>query len=322
MLAAGLLTVRGLGAFPCAAGPSRRPKGGNRRCTRAPVSFKDPKESKLGCPRAFPAKGLTPGLLPPAYPRRPRPLALGRRPACLPQTEDKPADAKPLSPGDILKGIQPTNGTKGSNGSGAKSATASAAAAEKEQVDLKAVLAAAKAAQAEYSTFTQEQVRARIAFYEPGWPAKRCSFPHMAHHRSYRPPNAQHPAPTELHCSLHPAPSCTAAVQVDKIFKAAALAANSARIPLAKMAVEETGMGVVEDKVRKELALGATGLGDLLQNHMLNCPAALAVLCLGYWCFACLIDCPAACLGLLGLGLTQLLASPRHPAGHQEPLRL
>ncbi|EFN58161.1 hypothetical protein CHLNCDRAFT_141971 [Chlorella variabilis] len=156
MLAAGLLTVRGLGAFPCAAGPSRRPKGGNRRCTRAPVSFKDPKESK---------------------------------------TEDKPADAKPLSPGDILKGIQPTNGTKGSNGSGAKSATASAAAAEKEQVDLKAVLAAAKAAQAEYSTFTQEQV--------------------------------------------------------DKIFKAAALAANSARIPLAKMAVEETGMGVVEDKVTK-----------------------------------------------------------------------
>ncbi len=39
--------------------------------------------------------------------------------------------------------------------------------------------------------------------------------------------------------------------QVDKIFKAAALAANKARIPLAKMAVEETGMGVVEDKVIK-----------------------------------------------------------------------
>ena len=39
--------------------------------------------------------------------------------------------------------------------------------------------------------------------------------------------------------------------QVDKIFLAAALAANSARIPLAKMAVEETGMGVVEDKVIK-----------------------------------------------------------------------
>ena len=39
--------------------------------------------------------------------------------------------------------------------------------------------------------------------------------------------------------------------QVDKIFKAAALAANRARIPLAKMAVAETGMGVVEDKVIK-----------------------------------------------------------------------
>ncbi len=39
--------------------------------------------------------------------------------------------------------------------------------------------------------------------------------------------------------------------QVDKIFLAAAIAANQARIPLAKMAVEETGMGVVEDKIIK-----------------------------------------------------------------------
>ena len=39
--------------------------------------------------------------------------------------------------------------------------------------------------------------------------------------------------------------------QVDKIFLAAAMAANKARISLAKMAVEETGMGVVEDKVIK-----------------------------------------------------------------------
>jgi len=39
--------------------------------------------------------------------------------------------------------------------------------------------------------------------------------------------------------------------QVDKIFLAAAAAANRMRIPLAKMAVEETGMGVVEDKVIK-----------------------------------------------------------------------
>ena len=39
--------------------------------------------------------------------------------------------------------------------------------------------------------------------------------------------------------------------KVDEIFKAAAIAANSVRIPLAKMAVEETGMGIVEDKVIK-----------------------------------------------------------------------
>lgn len=39
--------------------------------------------------------------------------------------------------------------------------------------------------------------------------------------------------------------------QVDKIFLAASLAANRERIPLAKMAVEETGMGVAEDKVIK-----------------------------------------------------------------------
>src|SRR5574344_840703 len=39
--------------------------------------------------------------------------------------------------------------------------------------------------------------------------------------------------------------------QVDVIFKAAATAADKARIPLAKMAVEDTGMGVVEDKIIK-----------------------------------------------------------------------
>ena len=39
--------------------------------------------------------------------------------------------------------------------------------------------------------------------------------------------------------------------QVDAIFLAAATAANQARIPLAKLAVSETGMGVVEDKVIK-----------------------------------------------------------------------
>ena len=39
--------------------------------------------------------------------------------------------------------------------------------------------------------------------------------------------------------------------QVDKIFFEAAMAANKMRIPLAKMAVEETGRGLVEDKVIK-----------------------------------------------------------------------
>ena len=39
--------------------------------------------------------------------------------------------------------------------------------------------------------------------------------------------------------------------EVDKIFKAAATAANKMRIPLAKMAVEDTGMGVLEDKIIK-----------------------------------------------------------------------
>ena len=39
--------------------------------------------------------------------------------------------------------------------------------------------------------------------------------------------------------------------QVDRIFLAAASAANKMRIPLAKQAVAETGMGIVEDKVIK-----------------------------------------------------------------------
>ena len=39
--------------------------------------------------------------------------------------------------------------------------------------------------------------------------------------------------------------------QVDNIFKESAMAANKERISLAKMAVEETGMGVVEDKIIK-----------------------------------------------------------------------
>lgn len=47
-------------------------------------------------------------------------------------------------------------------------------------------------------------------------------------------------------------------LQVDEIFRAAALAANEARLPLAKMAVEETGMGLLEDKVGRALRLDLT----------------------------------------------------------------
>ncbi|MFT7558834.1 MAG: acetaldehyde dehydrogenase/alcohol dehydrogenase [Flavobacteriales bacterium] len=39
--------------------------------------------------------------------------------------------------------------------------------------------------------------------------------------------------------------------QVDEIFRQAALAANTARIKLANMAIEETGMGIAEDKAIK-----------------------------------------------------------------------
>ena len=48
--------------------------------------------------------------------------------------------------------------------------------------------------------------------------------------------------------------------QVDKIFLAAAMAADKARISLAKQAVAETGMGVVEDKVIKKSLCGRVHL--------------------------------------------------------------
>lgn len=53
--------------------------------------------------------------------------------------------------------------------------------------------------------------------------------------------------------------------QVDRIFYAAALAANRARLPLAKQAVEETGMGVVEDKVIKN-----SFASEYIYNHYKN----------------------------------------------------
>lgn len=46
--------------------------------------------------------------------------------------------------------------------------------------------------------------------------------------------------------------------QVDKIFFEAAMAANKMRIPLAKMAVEETGRGLVEDKIIKTITQRST----------------------------------------------------------------
>ncbi len=46
--------------------------------------------------------------------------------------------------------------------------------------------------------------------------------------------------------------------QVDKIFFEAAMAANKMRIPLAKMAVEETGRGLVEDKIIKTITQQST----------------------------------------------------------------
>ena len=62
--------------------------------------------------------------------------------------------------------------------------------------------------------------------------------------------------------------------QVDAIFKAAAIAANMKRIPLAKMAVEETGMGVVEEELYDKMLLavvdgkviGSMGYMDIGDN--------------------------------------------------------
>ena len=50
---------------------------------------------------------------------------------------------------------------------------------------------------------------------------------------------------------VHKAQRIFSQEKVDAIFKAAAGAADKARIPLARMAVEETGMGVLEDKIIK-----------------------------------------------------------------------
>lgn len=66
--------------------------------------------------------------------------------------------------------------------------------------------------------------------------------------------------------------------QVDKIFKAAALAANQARIPLAKMAAEETRMGVAEDKVRRNAAMHAGCMHMHIRTAVLTSPPCTRVL--------------------------------------------
>jgi len=58
--------------------------------------------------------------------------------------------------------------------------------------------------------------------------------------------------------------------QVDKIFFEASMAANQARIPLAKMAVEETGMGIVEDKVIKNHYAAEYIYNKFNDNEILN----------------------------------------------------
>ena len=61
--------------------------------------------------------------------------------------------------------------------------------------------------------------------------------------------------------------------KVDAIFKAAAAAADKARIPLARMAVEETGMGVLEDKIIKNTFITNTKtlkLAELLKKIKLT----------------------------------------------------
>ena len=147
---------------------------------------------------------------------------------------------------------------------------------DEQLANLKQTLSRAHAAQREYSTFTQEQVREG----GEGERARACCVWHLAWCACalLNSGCAAHlcllnlgmrvcmcmrvcpPLPTHPPASLQRLPICvltpdwlplpsSLTTQVDKIFKECALAANAARIPLAKMAVEETRMGVVEDKV-------------------------------------------------------------------------
>jgi hypothetical protein len=100
------------------------------------------------------------------------------------------------------------------------------------------IIEVAKKAQEIYSTFSQEQVD-----QVRGRPLSHLSSPALP--ASWQ---SLYPQPCRNTTPHAPAALPTACPQ---IFKEAALAANSARIPLAQMAVEETDIGLVEDKVRK-----------------------------------------------------------------------
>lgn len=121
---------------------------------------------------------------------------------------------------------------------------------------LQKILAETKAAQAEYAHFSQEQVRRHRQTLHGSNAAPQHAARSPAHlARSCAPLRAAAtvccPAGAPWLSCAPPLTSLLRPPQVDKIFKAAALAANAARIPLAKLAAQETGMGVVEDKVIK-----------------------------------------------------------------------
>ncbi|PNW71110.1 hypothetical protein CHLRE_17g746997v5 [Chlamydomonas reinhardtii] len=121
----------------------------------------------------------------------PLPRVAGRRTAARVVCEAAPSGAAPASP--KAEAAAPVAAAPATPHAEVKKERAPAT--DEALTELKALLKRAQTAQAQYSTYTQEQV--------------------------------------------------------DEIFRAAAEAANAARIPLAKMAVEETRMGVAEDKVVK-----------------------------------------------------------------------
>ncbi len=137
-------------------------------------------------------------------------------------------------------------------------------------VALKNQLKRAQEAQATYSKFTQAQVGCTLLpphspypHYPPLSLAAARSWPRVCwrvHLAVYFPRDHPCKGTNTTRWSPWPAPADTLhasrtvlrlRLQVDDIFFAAAEAANAARLPLAKMAVEETRMGVVEDKVRQ-----------------------------------------------------------------------